>query len=57
MVQIPGGGENNFLFRFGVVISWLPFTVELIHADAKWRIHDFVRRLEVSWVNSTQGLH
>ena len=44
----PCGGEEFFLFRFWVVISWLPFTFELIHEYAKWLIHKLVHPIWLS---------
>ena len=33
-------GRNFVIFHSWVVISWVPFTLELIHDYAKWSIHE-----------------
>ena len=38
----PGGGKHSFFFGFWAVISWLPFTLEFIHDNAKWFIHELI---------------
>ena len=44
----PGGGEQNFIFRFWVVISWLLLTLKFIHDYAKWSIHELIHHVWLS---------
>ena len=41
-------GEKIFLFRFWFVISWLLFTLELIHDYAMWSIHELIHHVWLS---------
>ena len=34
-----------FLFHFWVMLSWIPFTLQLIHNQTKWPIHDLIHHV------------
>ena len=41
-------GRKKFLFHFWAMISWLPFTIELIHDYAKWLGHELIHHVWLS---------
>ena len=48
VVHYSDAGKKHFLFCFWVVISRLPFTLELIHDDAKWSIRELIHDVWLS---------
>ena len=48
-------GENNFLFHFWLTILWFTFHFELICANAKWQIHEWIHHVWLSIRLNTLG--